>query len=90
MGFSFEINSVCPQYILKKTSNAKSDLVLLECTPRLCLRFVLYDLRLVSAVTIVMYSVMNYPLLMVAFYANRMKFHCVGSFFLNSICIKFE
>ena len=34
--------------ILEETSNAKSELVLLEWTPRLCLCFVVYDMRLVN------------------------------------------
>ena len=45
--------------ILKETSNAKSDLVLLEWTPRLCLRFVLYDMRLVNTFIIAICGVMN-------------------------------
>ena len=56
-------------YILKETSNAKSDLVLLEWTPRLCLRFVLYDMRLVNIIA--MYGVMNQLFLM----PNLIAFH---------------
>ena len=48
--------------ILKNTSNAKSELVLLEWTPRLCLRFVLYDMSLVNIFIIAMFGVMNYSL----------------------------
>ena len=57
--------------ILKETFNAKSELVLMEWTPRLFLSFVLYDIRLVNTFIIAMYGVMNYSLLMpnlVAFY----------------------
>ena len=53
--------SLCA-YILKETSNAKSELVLLEWTPRLCLRFVLYDMSLVNTFIIALYGVMNYLL----------------------------
>ena len=49
--------------ILKETSNVKSELVLLEWTPRLCLHFVLYDMRLVNTFIIAMYGVMNNSLL---------------------------
>ena len=49
---------------LKKTSNAKFEPMLLEWTPRLCLRFVLYDMRLVNTLIIAKYGVMNYSLLM--------------------------
>ena len=70
-------------YILKETSNAKSEFVLLEWTPRLCLCFVLYDMGLVNTFIIVMYDVMNYWLLrpnLVAFYAKpneiyKLEFH---------------
>ena len=48
--------------ILTETSNAKSEPVLLEWTPRLCLRFVLYDMSLVNTFIIAIYSVMNYSL----------------------------
>ena len=54
----------------------KSVLVLLEWTPRLCLRFVLYDIRLFNTFIIAMYGVMNNSLLMpnlVAFYAELNK-----------------
>ena len=50
-------------YVLQETSNAKSELVLLEWTPRLCLHFVLYDMRLVSTLIIAVYGAMNYSLL---------------------------
>ena len=59
--------------ILKETSNAKSELVLLERTPRLCLRFVLYGMRLVNTFSISNFGVMNYSLLMpnlIAIYAK--------------------
>ena len=52
--------------------NRKSELVLLEWTPGLCLCFVLYDMRLVNTFIIAMYGVMNFLLLMpnlVVFYA---------------------
>ena len=49
---------------LKKTCNAKFELMLLEWTPRLCLRFVLYNMRLVNTLFIAKYGVMNYSLLM--------------------------
>ena len=58
-------------YILKETSNANTELVVLERTPRLCLRFVLFDMRHVNTFIIVMYGVMNYLLLrpnLAAFY----------------------
>ena len=45
----------------------------MEWTPRLCIHFVLCDLRLVNTFIIAMYGVMNYSLLMqnlVAFYAK--------------------
>ena len=48
--------------ILKGTSNAKSELVLLEWTPRLCLCFVLYYMCLVNTFIIALYGVMNYSL----------------------------
>ena len=48
--------------ILKETSNAKSELVLLAWTSCLCLRFVLYDMSLVNTFIIAMYCVMNYSL----------------------------
>ena len=60
-------------YILKEISNAISELVLLQWAPRLCLRFVLYGMRLVNSFIIVMCGVMNYSLLMqnlVAFFAK--------------------
>ena len=47
--------------------------MLLEWTPRLCLRFVLYGMRLVNRFIIVMYGVMKDLLLMpnlVVFYAK--------------------
>ena len=50
-----------------------SELVFLELTPRLCLRFVLCDIRLNNIFTTAMSCVMNYSLLMpnlVAFYAK--------------------
>ena len=47
-----------------ETSNAKSELVLLEWIPRLCLHFVLYDMRLVNTFIIAMYGVMYCLLLM--------------------------
>ena len=59
--------------ILKETSNAKSELVLLEWTPRSRQPFVLNDIRLVNIFIIAMYGIMNYSLLMpnlVAFYAK--------------------
>ena len=43
--------------ILKETSNAKFELVVLKWTSRLCLRFVLYDMRLVNTFIIAMYIV---------------------------------
>ena len=46
-------------YILKKTANAKSELVLFEWTPRLYLHLVLYDMRLVNTFIIAMYDVIN-------------------------------
>ena len=48
--------------ILNETSNAKSELMSLEWTPRLCLRFVLYDIRLVNTFIITMYGVVNFSL----------------------------
>ena len=45
--------------ILKETSNAKSQLVLLEWTPCLCLRFVLYDMRLGNTFIIAMIILYN-------------------------------
>ena len=39
-------------YVLKETSNAKSALVLLEWTHCLCLRFVLYGMRLVNTLSL--------------------------------------
>ena len=59
--------------ILKETSNAKSELVLLEWIPCLYLCFVVYDMRPVNTFFIAMYGVINYMLLtpnMVAFYAK--------------------
>ena len=59
-------------YILKETSKAKSELVLLEWTTCLYQCFVLYDMRIVNTFNIV-YRVMNYSLLMpklVSFYAK--------------------
>ena len=47
-------------FLLKETLNAKSQLVLVEWAPCLCLRFVLYDMRLCNTFIIVMYGVMNY------------------------------
>ena len=41
---------------------AKSELVFLEWTPRLCLRFGLYDMSLVNTFIIAMHGVMNYSL----------------------------
>ena len=64
------------EIILEETSNAKSEHVLLHWTPRLCLRFVLYDMSFVNTFFFAMYNVMNYPLLMlilVAFYAKLNK-----------------
>ena len=52
---------------------AKYETVLLEQTTLLCLRFVLYDMRLVNTFIIAMYSVINYLLLLlylVVFYAK--------------------
>ena len=49
-------------YILKETSNANSELVLLDWTLHLCLRFVLYDMSLVNNFIIAMCGVMNYLL----------------------------
>ena len=46
------------KYKLRETSNAKSELVFLFWTPRLCLRFVLYDMRLITFI-IAMYGVMH-------------------------------
>ena len=60
-------------YILKESSNARSERVLLEWTLRLCLRLVRYDMRLVNNFIIAMYGIMNYLLLLptlVAFYAK--------------------
>ena len=48
---------------LKKTSNAKSELVLSE-SPCTCLHFVPYNMRLVNIFIITMYGVMKYSLLM--------------------------
>ena len=62
-------------YILKETSNAKSELVLLEWTPRLCLLFVLYNMRLVSTFIIAMYGVMNNLLLVPNLIACYAKLH---------------
>ena len=59
--------------ILKESSNAKSERVLLEWTLRLCLRLVRYDMRLVNNFIIAMYGIMNYLMLLptlVAFYAK--------------------
>ena len=59
--------------ILKETSNAKSELVLLEWTSRSRQPFVLNDIRLVNIFIIALYGIMNYSLLMpnlVAFYAK--------------------
>ena len=81
MNFLFYNTSFSPKqkvkktfyYILKETSHAKSKLVLSEWTPRLCLCFVLYNMRLIKTFIIAMYSVMNYSLLMlnlVAFMQN--------------------
>ena len=53
-----------PENILQETSNPKSELVLLEWTPRLCLLFVLYDVRLFNTIIITLYGVMNYCFLM--------------------------
>ena len=56
----------------------KSELVLMKWTPRLYLRFVLYETRLVNTFIIAMHGVaMNDSLLMpniVAFYASWMKY----------------
>ena len=46
-------------YITGGISNAKSKRVLLEWTSRLCLGFVLYDMRLVNTFIIVMCVAMN-------------------------------
>ena len=51
-------------YILKETSNAKSELMLLEWAPLLCLCFVQYDMRFINNLIIAMYDIMNYSLLM--------------------------
>ena len=45
--------------ILKETSNAKYEVVLLEWTPHLSLCFVLYDMRPVNTFDTAMYGVMN-------------------------------
>ena len=50
------------KYILKETSNAKYELMLLGWTFLLCLRFVLYDMKLINIFVIAMYDVMNYSL----------------------------
>ena len=42
------VREVFAKHILKATYNSKSELVLLEWTPHLCLRFVLYNMRLVN------------------------------------------
>ena len=71
--FLFFAHRMMMVYILKETSNAKSELVLLELTPGLCQCFVLYDMRLVNTFITAMYGVMNCSLLMpvlVAFYAK--------------------
>ena len=60
-------------YILRETSNAKSELVLLKWATRLCLRIVLYDKRLVNIFITAMYGVMYYLLLtqnLIAIYAK--------------------
>ena len=65
-------------YTLKEISNAKSELVLLEWTPRLCLHFVLYDMKLVNTFIIAMHGFLNYSLLMlnaVASYAKLDEIH---------------
>ena len=70
-------------YILKETSNAKSELLVIEWTPRLCLCFVLFHMRLVNIYIIAINGVMNYSLLrpnVVAFYAkqneiSKIEFH---------------
>ena len=70
----------CNYSVLKKTSNAKSELVLLEMTPRLCLPFVLNDMRLINTYIITQYGVMNYSSLMpnlVAFYAKLNEIYSV-------------
>ena len=61
--------------ILKETSNAKSERMLLECTPRFCLRPVLYDMRLVNIFIIVMYDVMSYLFLTPNLVASFTKLH---------------
>ena len=73
-------NVIC---ILKETSNAESERMILECTPQFCLHPVLYDMRLVNTFIIVRYDVMSYSLLspkLVAFYAKlnetkKIEFH---------------
>ena len=60
-------------FLTKETSSAKSELVLMEWAPRLCLCFVLYDMRLVNTFIIAKYCVMNYSLVIpntVAFYVK--------------------
>ena len=78
------LNFLCLwHYILKETYNAKSELALLEWTLHLCLRFVLYHMRLVNTFIISMYGIVNYLLIMpklVSFYAKqqniqKMEFH---------------
>ena len=62
----FELNTfrgcerTSPVYILKETSNSKSELVLLDWTPDLYLRFVLYDIRFANIFIIAKYGDMNY------------------------------
>ena len=60
-------------FILKETSNAKSELVLLERVPRFCLRPVLYDRNFANIFFIAKYNFIYYWLLMpnlVSFYAK--------------------
>ena len=57
----------------KEISNAKSELV--EWAPRLCLHFMLYDMRLVNTFIIAMYGVMNNLLLVPNLIACYAKLH---------------
>ena len=55
----------CTANILKKTSNAKYELVLLEWTTHSCLRLVLYEYETCEHffITAMIYGIMNYSLL---------------------------
>ena len=56
-----------------KHRHAKPELVLSQWNPRLCLCFMLYDMRFVNTFIIAMYVVMDYSLFMpdlVKFYAK--------------------